>query len=410
MKLKRILSALLACLMLTGILAVGANAWTAPEKKTEAKHVIPGIGQYLAMPGEWLITKLLLPKLLKGMTFDLLGGAFTSNAANAALASTAADLEEKMTAQIAATAAGPLLAKFGGTFPAGTMYYVFSDDAPDSVKVNTAKAETINQGVTWNVTDKASFIEAMCTILRPAVAAGLAADIVAEFDSVYVPGLKALGATTLASKAALQAQLQIFGQKTMLFSATLGTYLQGMPPNPAVFVKLNAEERAAVDVITKAVIEPMLEGLGKIGSTDVETLLFRDLPNLLYGVSAIDTMLETEFVSKLMGSLGVSADTGFGMFFEDMIGGALADLLGDGVKLDIKGLLKKLTYAGDLVDGQVVADKSLIYNVLVNFLYDSLDKNAIVPLLGKLLGNRLPNFLVAALFYVLKGFVWLLRM
>lgn len=406
MKLKRVLSVLLACLMLAGVMTVGASA--AEWKKTEGKYTVPWIGRYLAWPGEMLITKLLLPRLLGGISFDILGDAFTDANVNSALASTATDLEDQFTAMITGMGGGAALAPLGGKFPAGTLYYVFADDAPATVKTNTTLAANITTGVTWNATTKAAFIDALCVVLRPAIALQLGADIVNDFDTVYAPGLKALGAANLPSKADLQAKLAVFGTKASGFASATGLmgYLMsgGNTASLAAYI-LNAEEKAAADAITRAVVVPILEGLDKLGSTDIATLLFKDLPNLLYGIPALDALLATDFAGNLLGGLGFTVQGGFGGYIESMLGDALADYL-PGV--DIGALLEKIKYAGDLVDGVVVADSALIYNILVNFIYENLNKDTFVPLLSGLLGDKVPNFVAVLLFYLIKALAWFL--
>ncbi len=418
MKAKRILSVILACLMCISIFTMGAsaadtNGWTDPEKKTEAHYLVPSVGKYLAHPGEMLMTKLILPQLLGDAKLDLLDGAYTDKNVNAALSSIATDLENTLTTAItpALGAAAPIiLSKLGGKIPAGLIYYVFANDAPEKVSTYTTLAANIDKDVTWNVTDKASFIDALCVALRPAIAMSLGKGIVEKYDSDYAPGLAALGATNLSSKAELLVKLAISAPKVSQFNSPanmvplFAPMVSGPSPNLAALtpVILDASEREAVDAITRAVLTPLLDGLDQFGSTDMMTLLFKNLSDLLYNSDAIDKMLATDFVSLLLSGLDFSADNGFKAFVEDALTDTLSDILGEDVDLDVAGLLQQITYAGDLVDGKVVADQSLIYNVLANFLYNNLED---APALQ--LWDNMPAFLEPIVSYLFKGIIWL---
>ncbi len=418
MKTKRFLSILMACLMLTGILAIGASAQDQSWTKTESSYTVPYIGKYLAWPGEQLMTKVLLPKLLGDAKLDLLGDAYKDATVNSALQSVATELENTFTAIIvpALGAAGPImLTKLGGKFPAGFLYYAFANDAPEKVKTWSTLAANITTDVTWNVTDRASFINAMCVALRPAIVMGLGKGIAEKYDTDFAPGLKALGATDLPTSADLVAKLAVVAPKAAKFSSAaifvpvLSPLVYGSEPSLAFLdsAVLNDEEKAAVDAVTKAVLEPLLAGLDKLSSSNITTLLLNDLPNLLYGSNAIDTLLATEFGGKLLGGIGLDVDSGFTGYIEDAISDALAGILGDGVQLDVAGLIEMIASAGDLKDGVVVADQGLICNLLVHFIYDALDKDTVIPLLQQL-WDGMPDFLGSILFYLLRSFVWFL--
>ncbi len=424
MKAKRILCVLMTCLMLTGILAVGAsaadaNGWTEPEKKTEAAYTIPYIGKYLAWPGEILVTKLLLPKLLGSMKLDLLGDAYKDATVNSALSSVATQLQTKLDGIIESSAgiqaATVLKAALGGGIPAGILYYIFASDAPDKVKNPATLAADITTDVTWGVTDRASFINKMCIVLRPAVAMSYANDIIAKYDTDYAPGLKALGATDLPTSDELKDTLDPVSEKVTAakLGSALSLYLapmgMGAAPNIAKLneIALTADEQAAVDSVTKAVLEPLLAGLDKLSDAAITDLLFKELPNLLYNSAAIDKLLATGFVSELLGGLDFDLDGGFKTLIEGALTDALTGILGDGVQLDIADLLTKITYAGDLKDGIVVADQSVIYNLLVKFLYDAITQEAVTPLLLSL-WSGMPNFVSTILYYLIKGTLWVL--
>ncbi|MCL1952656.1 MAG: hypothetical protein FWF60_07500, partial [Oscillospiraceae bacterium] len=164
MKFKRILSVLLACLMLTGILTVGANAaWTDPEKKTQGDWAIPLVGKYLAWPGEMLITKLLLPRLLGGVLNGLLSGLsldglFNDDTLNGVLVSLGDGLE-------------PLASSL--SMNVGALIAKFAPDAPASLKAATT---TLPTNTVWGA-DKTNFAAKLATALRPALVLGYVASV-----------------------------------------------------------------------------------------------------------------------------------------------------------------------------------------------------------------------------------------
>jgi len=387
MQCKRFLSVLLACLMLTGILAVGANAWPEDEQKTEASYGTPLIGKYLAWPGEMLVTKLLLPRLLGGLSFSIVGDICNDAAINDALAGYDSGTPEPRLGQVYAGLLTPDIEDAGLKTAFGAI---------DSLE---------GLDIAWGVTDEASFVNKLALALRlPFVFATLqGVPILDELAQAYPSVLAAMAALGVTPVMTAEEYANAAAELTSIIPGKIGPIFY----MPQLAQALTLQEAAKLDQLVTAVAGPLLPALKDLAA-DPLALLFEKLPNLLYNADKLAALFSHPMLSELVGGTPID----FNSFIGAQLTGALEGIL-PGVDLDIAGLLEKITFAGDLgEDGAVKADKSLIYNILVNFLLDLLKENqeAILPLLKGLLPFEAPDFLVTVLYYLVRALVWLLRL
>lgn len=398
MKFKRILSILLASLMLTGVMTVGANAaWVAPEAKTPDSYAIPWIGKYLAWPGEMLITKLILPKLLGGVLDGLLDGLPVDGLAS----------DDFLNGILSSAGAGLAQAATASMIPSiGSIYTLIAPDAPAALK--SATTAFPSTPIVWGVTNAEDFGKKLAIALRPALVFGFVAethptmpqagaDVAKKIKDAYataiVPALRALGVAP-ADQSVIDAAYTAVQTSAGLFG--------GGQPTPTATA-------AAIDVlITKTIgalfqgVESLVAGL-KNNPTD---FIFAKLPNLLYNGPGLAGL------NGLFTALSVPAASIPDLSMLEDIDTTLADLLNGllpGVDMKAADLIKKIKFAGDLDANKiVVADKTLVYNILINYICNLLNKD-LVPALQGLVGDKVPAFLLTIAVYLVKALVWMFR-
>jgi hypothetical protein len=253
----------------------------------------------------------------------------------------------------------------------------------------------------------------------------LAAAIATDYDTI-AGALKALGATGIpskkafddAAKAAKDAADKIGEYFDDLKATPLDTNLLDNPPT------FTAAELTPIDVLITGILNPLLGAVQSI-LKDPVALIFEKLPNLLYNRTAIAALFDIGLFAEIDALMGgaasirdmlgpyedyiVNLDVWAGKWVND----ALSDLMKDykvTLKLDAKDLINKLAGAGDLKNGVVVADKTLVYNILVNFLWNAVkgNKDAIVGLAAKAL-PQVPKFLWTIAYFLVRALLWMFR-
>jgi len=339
MKSKRILSVLLACLMLLAFLAPtamandnGDNGW----QKTTVEH------RFFFSP--WISNVFVgqLSGLADGLGVDLLGDIYTN-----------AFVNDFMAEIIAAAGAFGNLASMRPfpLFNYGTAdRSMIQNDLPPALRAhldelvangyltaNTTWAQLANV-VDWGVTDRESLLATMPVVVRAFASLAFRDDIRNRWQSHYAPAFRALGIPE--DQIATQTEIQAGWDAAQ-------NLLTG------------------ADVLVLSVFVPVLNWAEALEGNLMETLL-SSLPNMAYNADAITGLDETLVGSALLGFLEVDVSAGgFMAFFEGVLATEFYNM---GIVMpEIDWDL--VAHAGHLNEaGAVVADEQLMVLLVVRYL------------------------------------------
>ncbi|MDR3314086.1 MAG: hypothetical protein LBS96_06470 [Oscillospiraceae bacterium] len=373
---KRLLGCLLVCLLLTGVVSIGAAAQTpvpqAVWAKTEVNYWLPYVGEDISKK---LVSRTmervapLLPELL-GDSLNLTGDMFNDAYLNSFLQTI------------------PTLNPAAVYLRPKTLYTKYCPDMSDALKAEVAALASTDTfaavNFNWGIVagDRESFVKTFALAMRPIMALLLRGSIQTEWTQYYIPALRALG--TPEANIATQAQIDDW----------YATLQNADPAGDGLFI---------------AVVDPILALVDTIQSDPLGTLL-RILPNLAYNLEAVKRLAtETSVLSLgrlLLGAVDL-ADGDFIAFLETKLGEGLA---GAGIETLPPIDWDKVAHAGDidLATNQVIADEPLMQALLVNYLRRVWDGNQTSVTATLLPGLGVPAFLSPVAFQLVKALLWLL--
>ena len=267
-------------------------------------------------------------------------------------------------------------------------------------------------GITWGVTDKASFVKAAGVALRPLLnllgvpdLGRLGAD--GQYAKVIVPALKALGCKNIVSAADLSAQHDAVVQNVIA---------KRNYSNMPIMAYIHSDMQS--DMILAAILNPLfgfVEDLtAGLADNAVGTLL-ELLPNLVYHFDALDALLNLELTPpggdpiKVLAGIdlgGLDLSQGVAALLNGVIADATSDL---GITLPPINW-DAIAHAGDYdaATDTVKADRSLEYALLLQYLRVTWDSNQHPITENVLVDAGVPAFLSPVVFQLVKGLLWLL--